>query len=403
MTTTQATNIVDYKNGSATIDADGHVNETGHLGDYIDPAHQDILDLPPGHRARAHAASGRLPHAGHLGPDACSRTWRFRGAATAPPAWRDMDREGIDAAVLYPTLLLEWREDPAGFGALCRAYNDWLRDYCAADPNRLYGVGAVPLQDIPAAIAEMERSLEQLDFKAVFVRPAPYIGLKKLHDPIYDPFWDAAQSLGCPIGVHPYPMADMPNTVQLLALDDDSYGMPSEGLTLRQGLGNAMDMMMATGWFVAGGICERFPDLKVVILEGSGGWMPTMLERFDHQQKVFGNPYQQHAAVRGVPTPVLGELRPRRVRARVRRRDAGRRPDPVGVRLPAPRREDRRRRRGAARGDGEARRRVAPPRQRRERRRVLRPLTERALRRASGVEASPSARAPGPSCRRPTP
>ena len=201
---------------------------------------------------------------------------------------------------------------PRGFGALCRAYNDWLRDYCAADTNRLFGVGAVPLQDIPAAIAEMERSLEQLDFKAVFVRPAPYIGLKKLHDPVYDPFWDAAQSLGCPIGVHPYPMADMPNTVQLLALDDDSYGMPSEGLTLRQGLGNTMDMMMATGWFVAGGICERFPDLKVVILEGSGGWMPTMLERFDHQQKVFGNPYQTDTAVRGVRTPVLGELRPGR-------------------------------------------------------------------------------------------
>jgi predicted TIM-barrel fold metal-dependent hydrolase len=156
----------------------------------------------------------------------------------------------------------------------------------------LFGVGAVPLQDVPAAIREMERCLEELDFKAVFVRPAPYIGHKKLHDPVYDPFWDAAASLGCPIGVHPYPMADMPNTVQLLALDDDSYGLPSEGLILRQGLGNAMDMMMATGWFVAGGICERFPNLKVVILEGSGGWMPTMLERFDHQQKVFGNPYQ---------------------------------------------------------------------------------------------------------------
>ena len=48
MTTTQAANTVDYKNGSATIDADGHVNETGHLGDYIDPAHKDILNLAPG-------------------------------------------------------------------------------------------------------------------------------------------------------------------------------------------------------------------------------------------------------------------------------------------------------------------------------------------------------------------
>ena len=218
----------------------------------------------------------------------------------------DMDREGIDAAVLYPTLLLEWREDPAGFGALCRAYNDWLRDYCAADTSRLYGVGAVPLQDIPAAIAEMERSLEQLDFKAIFVRPAPYIGLKKLHDPIYDPFWDAAQSLGCPIGVHPYPMADMPNTVQLLALDDDSYGMPSEGLTLRQGLGNTMDMMMATGWFVAGGICERFPEPQ--------GRDPRRLRRMDADDartlrspaEGVRQPVPADAAIRGVPRGSAG-------------------------------------------------------------------------------------------------
>ena len=82
-----------------------------------------------------------------------------------------------------------------------------------------------------------------------------------------------------------------------------------------------MDMMMATGWFVAGGICERFPDLKVVILEGSGGWMPTMLERFDHQQKVFGNPYQttlpsevfqRQCWVASTPTVARTRSRPRR-------------------------------------------------------------------------------------------
>jgi len=93
--------------------------------------------------------------------------------------------------------------------------------------------------------------------------------------------------------VHPYPFADMPNTVKLLHLDDDSRGDPSEGLTLRQGLGNALDMMCATGWFAAGGICERFPTLKVAILEGSGGWLPTMLERLDHHFKVFGSRYQK--------------------------------------------------------------------------------------------------------------
>ena len=277
---------------SAMVDADGHVNEMGRLAEYIDPRHAHMLDLAPGQVRRLAEPPDEFQMLSTWDPNVMGHLG-LEGGHDASARLVDMDREGIDAAVLYPTLLLEWREDPAGFGALCRAYNDWLRDYCAVDSSRLFGVGAVPLQDIPAAIAEMERAVNDLGFKAVFVRPAPYIGAKKLHDPVYNPFWDAAQALGCPIGVHPYPMADMKNTVQLLALDDDSYGLPSEGLTLRQGLGNAMDMMMATGWFVAGGICERFPRLKVVILEGSGGWMPTMLERFDHQQKVFGNAYQR--------------------------------------------------------------------------------------------------------------
>jgi predicted TIM-barrel fold metal-dependent hydrolase len=152
MTTTQATNIVDYKNGAATIDADGHVNETGHLGEYIDPAHRGILELPPGTVRALTQPPADFRILATWDPTVLAHL-ATPGGSDGAARLRDMDREGIDAAVLYPTLLLEWREDPAGFGALCRAYNDWLRDYCAADTNRLFGVGAVPLQDIPAAIA----------------------------------------------------------------------------------------------------------------------------------------------------------------------------------------------------------------------------------------------------------
>ena len=44
----------------------------------------------------------------------------------------DMDAEGIDVAVLYPTAMLTWIEEADIFGAACRAYNNWLHDYCAA-------------------------------------------------------------------------------------------------------------------------------------------------------------------------------------------------------------------------------------------------------------------------------
>jgi predicted TIM-barrel fold metal-dependent hydrolase len=54
--------------------------------------------------------------------------------------------------------------------------------------------------------------------------------------------------------------------------------------------------MVAMAWFVAGGICERFPSLTVVFLEGSGGWCAPMLERFDHHLDVFGSRYQKTPA-----------------------------------------------------------------------------------------------------------
>jgi predicted TIM-barrel fold metal-dependent hydrolase len=205
----------------------------------------------------------------------------------------DMDAEGIDTAVLYPTFLLRFEPDVARFRALHHAYNSWLRDYCDADSSRLIGVGLVPLSDVDAAVKEMDRCVNELDFKAAMVRPCPYIDDKKLNDPVYDPFWDAAQELGCPIGIHPFSFNDMPNVVSMMKLDEDSLLVPGEGLTLRQGLGNAIDLMVALGWFVAGGICERFPRLKVAFLEGSGGWICTMLERFDHHMKVFGSRYQK--------------------------------------------------------------------------------------------------------------
>jgi hypothetical protein len=57
----------------------------------------------------------------------------------------DMDAEGIDTAVLYPSigLFLEAVEDPVLGEACCRVYNDWLADYCRAAPERLIGIAAV--------------------------------------------------------------------------------------------------------------------------------------------------------------------------------------------------------------------------------------------------------------------
>src|SRR6185437_8827757 len=99
----------------------------------------------------------------------------------------DMDAEGIDQAVLYPTIGLYFSvvEDPGAAVGLAVAYNDWLAGYCAADAARLFGAALLPLQDPAAAVHELRRAVNELGFVAGFVRPNPCLG-RSLPDPAYE-------------------------------------------------------------------------------------------------------------------------------------------------------------------------------------------------------------------------
>jgi uncharacterized protein len=289
------------------IDSDGHVVEPDSLWrEYSEPAYREFLSGSPGGGVQRLAVERAYPDANvgavlgppsevedeHWGNIAGADSWEEEsrlkmgrpGGYDPLARTADMDAEGIDVAVLYPTAMLSWVEEADLFAAACRAYNGWLMDYCSAAPSRLYGVGVVPLQDMEMAITELHRCVEQLGFKAAMIRPCPYMGTKKLNHPDYDPF--------CPIGVHPSPHGDMPNSCRLLGLAE-GVTSPLHGLALRQGITNAFDLQLALAYFVLGGICERHPDLRVAFLEGTGGWIVPMLERFDHQFKIFGSDDQK--------------------------------------------------------------------------------------------------------------
>jgi len=85
---------------------------------------------------------------------------------------RDMDREGIDVSVLFPTigLYIMWRDDidPELSAAICRAYNTWLAAYCDYDRKRLHGVMLIPLQDPGRAVEELKYAREQLGRVGIF-------------------------------------------------------------------------------------------------------------------------------------------------------------------------------------------------------------------------------------------
>jgi predicted TIM-barrel fold metal-dependent hydrolase len=272
------------------IDADGHVAE--HEVDWaarLDPAYRDraprILDVNGRNRC---LVEGRIypipegPGQGNSGPFSPDMDWsRLYRAGMRDPRARiaDMDVEGIDVAVLFGTyigLTLPNLADPGLAVTVAHAYNDWLAEFCAAAPDRLKGVALVPLQDVPAAVAELERATTKLGHVTAML-PTNLHGKNLDHPDLY-PFYDAAQSLGVPLSVH--------------------AGVGHNGVPGHYGTQNAgterfdrfffthlvafpFEQMIATACVVCGGVLDRFPRLRIGFFEAGVGWLPYWLQRMD--------------------------------------------------------------------------------------------------------------------------
>ena len=193
----------------------------------------------------------------------------------------DMDREGIDAALLLPTfgMYAIWADHVDGdlSSAICRAYNDWLHDYCGADRERLKAVALLPQQDPEAAAVELRRAVGK-GFVAGFMRPNQLVG-RRPHDAAYDPLYAEAASLGVPLV-----LCEMGGSV-LHQLGTDRF----EGFFSREAVLDPYEMMLVFMSFMGHNVLERFPGLNVGYLGAGVGWLPYWLDRVDeHWGGFFG-------------------------------------------------------------------------------------------------------------------
>jgi predicted TIM-barrel fold metal-dependent hydrolase len=188
----------------------------------------------------------------------------------------DMDQDGVDASVLFPSLpglggeAFTVMPDPALRRACIRAYNDWLaEEFCAADPDRLIGLGIVPFIHVDEAIDEL-RHIARLGLRGVSLPAWPEtIGGKPLAAPAYEPFWAAVAEIGLPVNFHiasgRLPLQLTPATTQ------------AEVFVTMAPASNAA-LLMGLLW---SGLLERFPTLKIVSVESGAGWLLYFLERAD--------------------------------------------------------------------------------------------------------------------------
>lgn len=276
---------------TVVVDADGHVVEPesawhgvskehrprierdAHGYEHVVVGDEEIIAVPLGNLATPGS---------HFSDPATFRTLADAQPGGSDPVARlvDMDAEGIDQAVLYPSIgLYLWAlHDDQAAVALARAYNDWLAGYCARDRNRLFGAAMLPMQSPEDAAAELRRAALELGFTAAFVRPNPCKG-RSLCDRAYESVWSTAEELDVAIGVHEGSSVIVPT------LGSDR---PFNPLILHA-VSHSFEEMLACAQLIAFGVLERHPRLRVVFLESSGGWGPFWLERLDEQAESFGD------------------------------------------------------------------------------------------------------------------
>jgi uncharacterized protein len=193
-----------------------------------------------------------------------------------------MDMEGLDVAVLFRTSPLHCDDsfEAAYANDLCRAWNSWIADFCKESPNRLKASALITLHDVDLAIEEVRRVVHKLKVTALALCPEPVNG-KRIHDRYYDPLWAEIEKLGVALCFHP---PARPNQDQVA---NKFFGHPNANV-VALALRNPVELILAVSSFCAGGVLERFPNLRVAFLEGNCAWLPWLLYRLDERAKLHG-------------------------------------------------------------------------------------------------------------------
>jgi predicted TIM-barrel fold metal-dependent hydrolase len=196
-------------------------------------------------------------------------TWESVLPALYDPAERTRAQwsDSVDAEILYPTPEL-WDAirllpDAELKVALAGAYNDWIAEFCAAAPDRFFGLAKLPTTSVEDAQAELERSVNKLGLRGAILDAFPS-GAPAGGNDVDEGFWEMVNDLQVPISFH-YAFGSAADTA------------PPCGIApgLRPPMADTLLPMVAAGVF------DRYPEVKIVLAHGDAGWALHWMEFFD--------------------------------------------------------------------------------------------------------------------------
>ena len=176
----------------------------------------------------------------------------------------DLDASGVDVQVVGPMPMHRYWAEPDLAEQLTRTVNAAVAAHCAQAPDRLAGLGTLPLQHPDLAVAELGRAVDELGLKGVSV--STNVDGRELAHPDFDPVWQAAAELGAVVFIHPWGC---------------SLGARLGANFLGNTVGQPVETTLALSHLIFGGVLDRHPDLKLLAAHG-GGYLPTYIGRSDH-------------------------------------------------------------------------------------------------------------------------
>ncbi len=189
-----------------------------------------------------------------------------RGARDLSLRAADMERDGVDAELVFPTagLLVAAIQDREAQRVASEIWNDWVWDYTAPMRDRLIPAAIIPSHDFDDALAECKRTADK-GFAAFCL----YEGLNNYNDPRWDPIFAFAGEMGIPLVFHTG------------FGDIDTRPLKGPGGALYNYVRLMNDSVDIITQLVAGGVLDRNPKAHILFAEHSAGWLWSLAERMD--------------------------------------------------------------------------------------------------------------------------
>jgi len=218
-----------------------------------------------------------------------------------------MDRQGVEAALLFPTLgvCVEqfMKDDPEQMYANVRSFNTWLdEDWGFAHEDRIFAVPLLDLLDLDLAVQELERVLHR-GARAIAIRPGPAFG-RSPADPFFDPFWARVNEARVLVCFH---IAESGyNEMMSVHWGEDanpaSHFQSAFQWTNFYGDRPIMDTVSA---LILHNLFGRFPNVNIASVENGSLWVGYLMKVMDKMKGMGRNGPWIGGYVKGRPSAIL--------------------------------------------------------------------------------------------------